>query len=454
MGCFNLIQSKEIGFLKPISLSLALFLNVGLLKAQAYKLVNSEGFQVYRFDVEMNAEQQKLIGRPVPTKLQDISFKLFENETFKQQGLVQLTTRGQSTLKKFSRKNFSIHLHKTDNLPLVQIGHIQAQKFILSAGAQDALLIKNRLGYSMLASLGLMYLPQELVEVRLNNESQGLYMLTQDVASRALSHYKVDGLFRRRYNDEFEEKAFQKDITINDKINALENLNDIHFKAKNLKGQARLNFLTSKMNLTNYLKWLAFNFIVKNGDYSDEVFFTFKKTPFNPYYIDVFPWDLDDSFNEKMHLQTLFSMPNALLKKESQNQLIYNYESRLDRLIVSDEVTLLAYFNVLEEVANLLTDELIDSKVNQLREELLPYLGNENILKAGFKDEAQIVYDPIEIISQFQQYKEFLQNRRNYIKEQVAKKKAEGLKKSVLDLNIFEKGLLKISVPLMRKFSR
>ena len=67
----------------------------------------------------------------------------------------------------------------------------------------------------------------------------------------------------------------------------------IYKSLKKQNGEELYKTLNQWIDLDNYMKWLAFNFLVRNGDYTDEVFL----------YIDpeinkfkIIPWDYDDLF--------------------------------------------------------------------------------------------------------------------------------------------------------------
>ena len=93
------------------------------------------------------------------------------------------------------------------------------------------------------------------------------------------------------------------------------------------------------------MKWLAFNFIVKNGDYTDEVYFCIDPA------VDKFkfiPWDYDDIFAIAPH------EGNAIKKDAIGNKLIFSSEDKLDQKIANDAYLYHIYLSVFQKTLKLL----------------------------------------------------------------------------------------------------
>jgi len=123
--------------------------------------------------------------------------------------------------------------------------------------------------------------------------------------------------------------------------------------------------------MENYLKLLAFNFLVRNGDYSDEVFF----------YIDpeinkfrVIPWDYDDIFALAPH------EGKDERKKNIGDKLIFSAEDLLDRKVATDTFLYESYLKCLKEVLENLTPEVLKMVFEETFAELYPYYSDAEII--------------------------------------------------------------------------
>lgn len=358
-------------------------------------LVSASGTS--RIEIRMSAEQMLLLGKKEKTKVDDATLQVFEDGQASEITEVSIGTRGQTSIK-FPRKNFNIETLKNqedgDKRADLKIGHIDGKDLILSAGAQDPLLIKNMLAYRLLSAVNVPTLETGYTEVIINDKSQGLYMVTKSPVEHLLKKDNgVDIVLRRRYNDFIELKKAKKTLSENDVKAYTDSLNDLHQNLTKLSGEELLAALEKRMDLDTYMRWLAVNFLIKNSDYSDEVFFTGQRNADGEIYFKIFPWDLDDSFGKKMHLAIVPFGPNSGQKQRSEKQMLYNFESRLDQAISKDKVLLNKYFSVVAAVTSELTDEKINHVFNSVQRHLEPYLQDSDVLANGALDEAKKAHD-------------------------------------------------------------
>ena len=101
----------------------------------------------------------------------------------------------------------------------------------------------------------------------------------------------------------------------------------IYSSLSKYKGEELYKTLSGFLDMDTYMKWLAFNFLVRNSDYTDEVYF----------YIDpgvnkfnIIPWDYDDLFAIAPH------EGNIVNKEILEGKLIFSAEDMLDKKIASD----------------------------------------------------------------------------------------------------------------------
>ena len=263
-------------------------------------------------------------------------------------------------------------------------------------------------------------------------------------------------MIRRRYNDALEVKDAKKEISEADVLKYTATLKSVHKSIRELSGDQLIATLEKNLNLKNYLKWLAFNYIVKNGDYSDEVYFFGKKNEAGEIYFDVSPWDMDDSFSEKMHISNIPTFPNYKMQENSKKQMIYNYESRIDRKVAGDEKLLRMYFAAMDEVVTTLSkgDVLWNIQQNILTD-LNPYLDDADIQAAGILDSVQSRHSRTMIEDEVKVKLAKVQSRMQDIKAELEVIKTEGsINHRVLDLSGLRKVLIKIDNTLLRHFTK
>jgi len=125
------------------------------------------------------------------------------------------------------------------------------------------------------------------------------------------------------------------------------------------------------MDIDHYMTWLAFNFLIHNGDYADEVFFYFDPQV-NKYRI--IPWDCDD---------ILASSPHEGLKQRNVTiggKLLFSSEDMLDIKIANDPYLYSRYLKRLKELLESITPDVLKMSIEQTYTELYPYYSDEKII--------------------------------------------------------------------------
>lgn len=412
----------------------------------------------YRIEINMNSASRESLKADQKTEISDVEMKVFKAGQLTDQEVVQLSSRGQSSIK-FPRKNFSVKVHKDQEgeKKKLKVGGVKSNQLVLSASPEDTLFVKNKIGYSLLKAIGIHSLKTQFAEVEINGTSQGLYMVTENQTENLMKEQDAEIVLRRRYNDDLEVKDAKKDLSQEQILKYQQTLKAVHKSIRELQGDKLIAALQKNLNLKNYLKWIAFNYIVKNGDYSDEVYFYGKTNPETQEIVfDVSPWDMDDSFADKMHLSSWPTGPNWHMNEESDKQMIYNYESRIDRKVASDEKLLRMYFAAMEEVVNTLSQDhvLVDIKQNILAE-LNPYLDDADILQNGALDAIKVSHTRAAIEDNLNVKMGKIKLRMEMIKEELAViKTEESINHRVLDLAGLRKVLIKLDNTLLRHFTK
>lgn len=282
----------------------------------------------------------------------------------------ELETRGQSTLQ-FKRKSLGFKLEsgatlrhgdKTESL----------KKFSVLNLAMDKYYCHNRLAFGMMEQTGLFDLFYSFSELRVNGKSEGIFMAIERPEDWAIRKKNSPLILRRGYGHKIEKLKTDNKIARSETKRYLDYYDEIYRNIGRYQGEELYNKLALRIDMDNYMKWLAFNYIVHNGDYSDEVFF----------YIDpetdkfrVIPWDYDDIFALFPHEGRDES------KKVIGDKLIFSVEDLLDRKIATDPYLYAAYLNCLEEVLKKLTPEVLKQVFEVSFAELCPYYKEEEIIK-------------------------------------------------------------------------
>jgi len=119
------------------------------------------------------------------------------------------------------------------------------------------------------------------------------------------------------------------------------------------------------------MKWLAFNFLVRNGDYSDEVFF-YIDPEINKYRI--IPWDYDDIFATVPH------EGYSERKKMIGDKMLFSSEDKLDTKIANDPYLYNLYLGSLQKVIGELSPAVLKDVFENAYSELYPYYSSDEII--------------------------------------------------------------------------
>lgn len=360
----------------------------------SFAIATTNGKSSVRIDLTMTPQQRTELLQPIKVDIHNTEIKVFEGGKQTIHTYVTASSRGQSSIV-FPRKNLkiqSVYKDERGKTPHMKIAGIDASKIILSAGSVDPLLTKNMSVYRLYDAVGLPTMKTSYAEVTMNGVSQGLHMVSESADDHIVKELNADVAFRRGYLDTLELRESKKSLSESEVASYSAALNSVYLDLKKLKGAALLASLEKKMNFDNYLRMLAVNFLVKNGDYYDELYFYGTKNQNGEIYFDVFPWDFDDAFASKMHLAVVPGYSNNSRSKRSESQMIYSFESRIDMAISQDAVLLNRYFEIFGEVVSKLTPPKIDQVFTQVDVLLVPYVNDADILAQGTLDAAKVPY--------------------------------------------------------------
>jgi len=290
-----------------------------------------------------------------------------------------LNIRGQNCLKA-PRKCFGLKFEDKQKFP--GLGELESKSFNLVSMWHETGYISSKIGFEFFRATGLFDIRSEYAEVIINGESFGLYLVVEKPKKAIKRNQDGDVIVARRkfsgrldisredYSDHPRRDDFSQAYT------------DLAIKLDTESGATLLRSLEQGMDLDSYMNWLLVNSVLKNGDYTDELYVYADVSQPNIYF-EVMPWDLDD----------LFKGPhwgNTLEQKDIiKNSLLYSLESALDQKIQSDPIL----YSKLEALADSLLSqirshefEVVEQVIDLTRSSIDPYLDDEDVLNGSLLD--------------------------------------------------------------------
>ncbi len=296
----------------------------------------------------------------------------FNGETV---AIEEIHLHGNTTLY-FERKSFSVDA--AQKIKICDKGCKPLDAFYLISLSMDKNYFHNRLCFDLLAELKLFQLQYKYAEVKINGDSQGIYLMVQRPQDWSKKIAESPFILRRGVNHEIAKENAQKDLDKEAVKSYRQQFTSIYKLAYKYSGEDLYNKLAEILDVDEYMRWMAFNYIVKNGDYSDELYF----------YIDpdtkrfrIIPWDYDDIFKPAPH-----EGMDVWKSKMNPSSLIFSSEDALDLTIARDNYLYKKYLQHLSNVMDELSEEKIEAIINALYADLSNFYKSDKILDAASKD--------------------------------------------------------------------
>jgi spore coat protein H len=287
----------------------------------------------------------------------------------------QIHTRGKTTLH-LRRKSFSFDLE--EKVRLRYSGEdMEFKKFYAISLSMDKHYFRNRISFEMLKILGLFDLFYTYSEIVINDQSEGVYLLLERPQDWALKKNQSPFIIRRGFDNRIDKMRTGKKIEKSETQNHKQQFRQIYNSINKYDGEELYYVLSQWIDLDMYMKWLAFNFFIRNGDYTDEVYFYVE--PVTGKY-KIIPWDYDDIFARQPHEGT-----EEKLRSVGQ-KLVFSSEDKLDKKIASDPYLYQVYLIHLSEVLKELTPERIKNALENAYAELYPYYSTDQIIRMSQYD--------------------------------------------------------------------
>lgn len=340
--------------------------NVLILKDKGLKIENTISLYTSR------AKYQALITGQGSKMFLDARFVIINGDTLNVQAI---KTRGHSTLN-LRRKSLGFNLKSNASFYHGEKKESLKRFYALSL-CMDKDYVNNRMAFEMMERIGIFSLFYTFCEMRINNHSEGIYMVIERPEDWAIKKKESPIIIRRGYNQSID-KIASDDKTGKDEIRRYcDNFRLIYKYLGRYDGEKLYQMISPLIDLDNYMKWLGFNFLVRNGDYTDEVYFYFDNI-INKF--GIIPWDYDDLF---------FPAPHEGSDAKAEligSKLIFSAEDILDKKIANDPFLYNIYLDNLHEILTQLNPALLREIFEDTFAELHPYYSDEEIIRMSEYD--------------------------------------------------------------------
>lgn len=288
----------------------------------------------------------------------------------------ELELRGKSSIR-YERKSFSVKLNK--KISVTKNGMIHKfKKFNLISLSMDQNYYRNKVAFDLMNQLGLFNLYYAFTEVIINGKSQGIYLMVQKPKNYAFKKENANFMLRRNYSHTIKKSYCRgNDSTI--KLKYEEVFLSIYNELMQTDGEVFYTKLSEVLDLEQYFTWMAFNYLIGNRDYTDEVFF-FNKANEDNIKFGIIPWDYDDIFFDNPHEGFIVRYVSFGEK------LAFSSEDALDYKLISDEYTYTKYLQTLTNVIENISESVLRDVFEQSYQELYPYFCKKDILKVSKVD--------------------------------------------------------------------
>jgi len=377
------------------------------------------------FELSLSSEMQEFIynSRDTSYTIDESGMEFFLGS--EPMDLKEIKTRGKSALS-FRRKSFSVFLNETlaiagpDGSDMAYL-----KKFKLISMAMDFTYIENRIGLGILEAQGIMPLFYRFVELLINGETQGIYLLVEDPEQYYLE-LGSEFIFRRGYHNNFDDvEYFPSSPGIARESYELM-FKEIYSSLPVMQGEALYSSLSERMDLEQYFRKMGIDYLLQNGDYTDEVYFYSLIHQDNPRF-SIIPWDYDDLFKSYPHeVGRTWGTGNLLgdrnydthqdVLDEIGDKMIFSIEDDLDYSIAMDPYLYERYESTIAGMIEKMDLEDIDALFEQVKDELLPFYYKEDVV-------AQSQFDKDE--TSFRIWEENMKEKKAFIKDRLADMKQE-----------------------------
>lgn len=272
-----------------------------------------------------------------------------------------------------SRRSYAVDLE--GNRPRHLFPGMASDEFLLISMCNDEAYTGLPTAMRLAERLGLLAYPSSLVELVLGGESRGVYLLIAKPKKQLrLLHAHPSALLRR--GNDAQGKSPEVKHAEGD-VDPMAAYDALLREAETRSGADLLAALERRIDLDQFLRWVALNSLLRNGDSVDEIYFlgTESRTAPGGAFFSIGAWDLDDLYSS-CHNGGLDAMPDP-------RGLTWCVEGRLERRILGDPAGYARYVQVLADLLARLTPADFQAGIDQTAAELLPFFADPAIRAAS-----------------------------------------------------------------------
>ena len=334
--------------------------------------------------------------------------------------------RGDNTVN-FSRKGFGVNMGRKISFhnPLEQAER-KYEEFKLLAMVYDYTYIENSTASGLFREVGLWPVYSFFTEVKLNGHTQGLYHFIEDPVEYFIEQRQATFVVRRGYDHVVKGFYMNPDFQQNEEeyYNRLEKIYSI---LPEYSGRQMYDTLSAYIDMEQYFTKLSIDLLIKNGDYTDEIFF-YSTIRDDREVLGVFPWDYDDIFADQPHEigndwapgtvfgpREYFSMDDIVADVGS--KLLYSIEDDLDYKIAKDSFIYQQYLKTLRTVIEKIDAAVIDKVFDYTYDHIGPFYSNDSIVKQSRYDVDETDYDLF--VTNLSEKRQMLKDRRTWILQEL-----------------------------------
>lgn len=274
--------------------------------------------------------------------------------------------RGQNALFK-SRKSYTVNIDGGDQRFFSD--GAGSDEFYLIAMAQDPGLFFGYMGDTFYSEYDLFPLRFRYVELKLNNETQGVYLLVEKREEELeKDSARLRGVVRRRMINVEVEYAIEDDAQTQDAYT--ETL------ARSVRKARLPDYLRERMDLDQYLYWMGINSILEIADTLDELLFVSTESidakGQATDYFRVMGWDPED-MQGPCESGDLF---------RNDYDLTFCQEAGIERKMILHPEIFADYVDVLKVLTSEITPEKFQALADKIKAELFPLLERDGVAQA------------------------------------------------------------------------
>ncbi len=341
------------------------------------------------FELSVSPEIQEYIYTSKDTSYTiedpDLTFMLNDQRV----EIKKISIRGQTTLD-YRRKSYSVNL---DN-PIVIRGRDKNERkrltnFKLISLSMDYTYINNRIAFGLLEQAGVMPLFYKYVEFKMNGETQGVYLLVEDPET-FFAEEGSEYILRRGYHHGIADAEYEPGPYLRTSEEYVSRFKEIYTQLPKYQGSDLYEAITQRVDLNQYFRKMGIDFLLQNGDNTDEVYF-YALVEKETIRYKIIPWDYDDIFDSHPHevgvswgtgkiFGSRYYKTQQDIYNEIGDKMIFSIEDDLDYAIAKDSLLYARYESTLAQLISLMDGDLIESLFAQVEKELTPFYKNEDLI--------------------------------------------------------------------------